>query len=239
MPRHKRRSIAFHTLSFPLCSLFLLAMWNMSRTGRNQASIRVCAGVGNLSALLEHWNHPWEAALSNVTGPVPLGGRAGGSTLCSAEGLNKLLWPAQVSTVPNLWENAPPRQAGWANSFFPCLYTGGMLRGRLKEKVNMQPAMSCSCLCVPALHGWSCTGPVRKGDLASLGVSGAQAGLAAVASLGLPLCSLCSPEEQSDDIIKSLILSRAKCPAQPQVTLSCSLQPHPWYEPEALQLSQP
>lgn len=95
----------------------------------------------------------------------------------------------------------------------------------------MQPAMSCSCLCVPALHGAVLAGavlaqPEREGDVANLGVSGPQAGLGAMASLRLPLCSLCSPEVESDDIIKSLILSRAKCPAQPQVTLSCSLQPH-------------
>lgn len=87
----------------------------------------------------------------------------------------------------------------------------------------MQPAMSCSPLCVPELCGAALAGAVlaqsaREGDIASPGVSGPQDGLAAVAFLWLPLCS---PEVESDDIIKSLILSRAKCPAQPQVTLSC------------------
>lgn len=107
-----------------------------------------------------------------------------------------------------------------------------MLRGRLKEKMKMQPAMSCSPLCVPALCGAALAGAVlaqsaREGDIASPGVSGPRDGLAAVASLWLLLCSLCSPEVESDDIIKSLILSRAKCPAQPQVTVSsdCNLTP--------------
>lgn len=41
----------------------------------------------------------------------------------------------------------------------------------------MQPAMSCSCLCVPALHGAVLAGavltqPAREGDIASLGLSG-------------------------------------------------------------------
>lgn len=94
----------------------------------------------------------------------------------------------------------------------------------------MQPGMSCSCLCVPALCGAVLAGAVlaqsaREGDIASLGVSGPQAGLAAVASVWLPLCSLCFPEAESDDIIKSFILSRAKSSAQPQVALSshCNL----------------
>lgn len=94
----------------------------------------------------------------------------------------------------------------------------------------MQPAMSCSCLCVPALCGAVLAGAVlaqstREGDIASLGVSGPQAGLAAVASVWLPLCSLCFPEAESDDIIKSFVLSQAKSSAQAQVALSshCNL----------------
>lgn len=56
----------------------------------------------------------------------------------------------------------------------------------------MQPAMSCSPLCVPELCGAALAGAVlaqsaREGDIASLGVSGPQDGLAAVASLWLPL----------------------------------------------------
>lgn len=96
--------------------------------------------------------------------------------------------------------------------------------------------MWCYCTVGLLWLGGASAQLVREGDAASPGIRGPQASLT---GSGFPPAAPLPPEVDNDDITKCFALSKAKCPPQPRVTSSWSAQPHPSWEPGAVQLSRP
>lgn len=209
MPRHRRRRVAFYTLPFPLCSLLLGVLWYMPRTGK-KSGIRVCSG-GEIWVLCWNTSHLKPCHVSSAAGRTC---RREHPLLCRRTKQTHLTCPSLCRAKP-IGKGTLKASLMSKQLFSLCPY-----RRDAERQIKGEGEHAACHELLLVLAGAVLAPSAREGDIASLGVSGPQAGLAAVASVWLPPCSLCFPEAEIDDIIKSLVLSRAKSSAQPQVALS-------------------